>query len=224
MKSLPTATGLNDPEIIDQIEHFIRPLNPPVFAFEKSIRNTPFKILISVLISSRTKDEVTGKAVKELFKIADTPEKMLSTGEKKIAQLIFPVGFYRQKAKQIIEISKTLRLPNQVPDRFQDLVSLPGVGRKTANLVLSLAFNHPAIAVDTHVFRISKRLGWAKGEKPETVEAELKKLFPEKYWNKVNQILVGFGQTVCRPIKPLCNNCFLNHTCPHFNKTQPLIK
>ena len=213
------TTKLNDPEIIDQIERFIRPLNPPVFAFEKSIRDTPFKILISVLISSRTKDEVTGKAVKELFNIADTPEKMIKTGEKKIAQLIYPVGFYRQKAKHIIKISKKLSSTKKVPDNFQELVSLPGVGRKSANLVLSIAFNKPSIAVDIHVFRISKRLGWATGKKPGDVEAELKKHFPEKYWNRVNQILVGFGQTVCKPIKPLCDRCILNKNCPHFNKT-----
>lgn len=206
------------PFLLERIDKFIEPFNPPVFAFENSIRKTPFKILISVLLSSRTKDEVTSKASENLFKISDSPKKMLKIGENKIKELIYPVGFYNQKAKNIIKISKKLLQTKKVPDNFEDLTSLPGVGRKTANLVLSLAFNKQSISVDTHVFRISKRLGWTKGKKPHEVESDLKNLFPKNYWNKINRILVGFGQTICKPINPLCNNCILNDECPFFNK------
>jgi len=200
---------------LKKIEKFIIPFNPPVQAFEKSIRNTPFRILISVLLSSRTKDTVTKGASKKLFNIADTPEKMLKIGEQKIKELIYPVGFYKRKAKNIYEICKKLIQIKKVPDNFIELTNLPGVGRKTANLVLALAFNKPSVAVDTHVFRISKRLDWANGKKPEIIEQELKKMFPEIFWNKINQTLVGFGQTVCKPQKPLCNICILKKECPY---------
>ncbi len=207
--------GNNPVKTLKKIEEFIIPFNPPVQAFEKSIRNTPFRILISILLSSRTKDTVTKGASKKLFNIADTPEKMLKIGEQKIKELIYPVGFYKRKAKNIYEICKKLIQIKKVPDNFIELTNLPGVGRKTANLVLSLAFNKPSIAVDTHVFRISKRLGWANGKKPEIIEQELKKMFPEIFWNKINQTLVGFGQTVCKPQKPLCNICILKKDCPY---------
>ena len=201
---------------LKKIEKFIIPFNPPVFTFERSIRNTPFRILISVLLSSRTKDTVTKDASKKLFSIADTPEKMLKIGEQRIKELIYPVGFYKRKAKNIYEICKKLIQIKKVPDNFIELINLSGVGRKTANLVLALAFNKPSIAVDTHVFRISKRVGWAKGEKPEMIEKELKKMFPEIFWNKINQTLVGFGQTVCKPQNPSCNICILKKECPYY--------
>jgi len=202
---------------LKKIEIFIKPLNPPVYTIESNIRDTPFKILISVLISSRTKDQVTLSAVRRLFKVADSPRKLIKINEKKIQGLIYPVGFFRQKAKNIILVCERLIQTGGVPDNFEDLIRLPGVGRKTANLVLALAFNKPSIAVDTHVFRISKRLGWAKGETPEEVEVELRELFPVNSWNKLNKTLVGFGQTLCKPIKPLCDRCILNKNCPYFN-------
>lgn len=203
---------------IEKIEAFIRPFKPPVQSFERSIRDTPLRILISVLISSRTKDEVTHKASANLFNRADSAKKIVGLGEKRVAELIYPVGFYRQKAKNIIRICRQIQESGQVPGDFEELTALPGVGRKTANLVLALAFQQPAIAVDIHVFRISRRLGWAKADKPELVEAELKKTFPRSHWRRINQALVGFGQTVCKPQKPRCHICFLNGECPYYLK------
>ena len=207
-------------EILEQINRMVKPLKPPVFAFEHSVRRTPFKVLISVLLSSRTKDPVTHRAVDQLFSVADTPQKVLRLEEERIAELIFPVGFYKQKAKHIKKIAETLSIsyPGTIPPTFEQLTALPGVGRKTANLVLALAFNKPAIAVDTHVFRISKRLGWAKGNKPEDVEQELKALFPPGHWNRINQTLVGFGQVLCKPINPMCHRCKITNHCLYFKE------
>ncbi len=205
--------------ILSSIKKLTGPLNPPVQAFEKSIRSTPLRILISVLLSSRTKDVVTMGASERLFTFADTPVKLLSLGEKKISQLIYPVGFFRQKAKNIIRIAEILASSgDEVPAGLDQLTSLPGVGRKTANLVRSLAFGIPSISVDIHVFRISKRLGWATGEKPEIVEIELMELFPENEWNSVNQTLVGFGQTICKPVSPSCHLCGITDKCNYYSE------
>ncbi len=206
-------------KILSAIEKLTIPLNPPVRSFEKSIRSTPLRILISVLLSSRTKDAVTMGASERLFTAADTPEKILSLGEEKISQLIYPVGFFKQKAKNILKIAEYLaETGNEVPSDMDKLISLPGVGRKTANLVRSLAFGIPSISVDIHVFRISKRLGWASGDKPEIVEEELRELFPESSWNNVNQTLVGFGQTICKPVNPSCDLCTISDKCNYFQE------
>lgn len=204
-------------EILSSIKDLTDPLAPPVQSFEKSIRSTPLRILISVLLSSRTKDGVTMGASERLFSAADTPEKILALGEVKIAELIYPVGFFRQKAKNIMKIAAKLKeTAGEVPTDFEKLTSFPGVGRKTANLVLSLAFGIPAISVDIHVFRISRRLGWVSGDKPEIVEEELKEIFPESEWNSVNQTLVGFGQTICKPVNPSCSLCTITDKCNYF--------
>lgn len=209
---------LDNIAILDKIVEMVTPLKPPVQEFEQSIRRTPFKILISVLLSSRTKDPVTQKASENLFAVADTPGKMMNLEEDQIARLIFPVGFYRQKAKQVKKLSQILFHGNdgKVPGTFEELTALPGVGRKTANLVLALAFNQPAICVDIHVFRISQRLGWASGKKPEEIEEQLKKGFPPEQWNRINHTLVGFGQTVCKPVSPLCHRCNITGYCRYF--------
>ncbi len=202
---------------LDEINKLTDPLNPPVRSFEKSIRITPFRILISVLLSSRTKDNVTMGASERLFSLADTPDKLKALSEEKIAELIYPVGFFRQKSKNILKIANYFSgTGKSVPSEFEELISLPGVGRKTANLVLALAFDIPSISVDIHVFRISKRLGWATGENPEVVEKELKELFPEGSWNTINQTLVGFGQTICKPINPSCNLCSITEKCDYY--------
>jgi endonuclease-3 len=206
--------------MLEKIRQMVKPLNPPVYAFESSARRTPFRVLISVLLSSRTKDPVTHQAAEQLFSAADTPKKMTELEENKIAELIFPVGFYKQKAKHIKKIAEILSNPGSesVPQTFAELTALPGVGRKTANLVLALAFNKPSIAVDTHVFRISKRLGWAKGNKPEDVEQELMEIFPPEYWIRINQTLVGFGQSLCKPINPMCHQCKITDHCLFFKE------
>jgi endonuclease III len=211
---------MNRIEILEKIDRMVKPLKPPVFAFEQSARRTPFKVLISVLLSSRTKDPVTHQAVDQLFAVADSPQKMLRLDEEQIAKLIFPVGFYKQKAKHIKKIAGILTdsYGGAIPSTFAQLTALPGVGRKTANLVLALAFSIPAIAVDTHVFRISQRLGWAKGIKPEDIEEELKKVFPSTLWNRINQVLVGFGQVLCKPVNPQCHRCGITGFCLYYKE------
>jgi len=204
---------------LEAIRAFIAPLSPPVYAFEASIRSTPFRILLSVLLSARTQDPVTEKAADRLFAAADTPGKMALLPESGIARLIYPVGFYRTKARHILGISRALEHGGEFPSTLEELLELPGIGRKSANLVLALAFGVPAIAVDTHVFRISKRLGWAQGRTPAEVETELMELFPRRRWKDVNQVLVGFGQTVCRPVRPKCGVCALAKTCPSSSVT-----
>jgi endonuclease-3 len=199
---------------LETIRRFIAPLSPPVFAFEASIRSSPFRILVSVLLSARTQDPVTGKAAARLFAAAATPAKMARLSEADIARLIYPVGFYRTKARHIREISRQLGRGGDFPSSLEELLKLPGIGRKSANLVLALAFSRPAVAVDTHVFRISRRLGWAEGSTPAVVEKELEALFPRRLRARLNQVLVGFGQTTCRPIGPKCGICPLKKTCP----------
>lgn len=197
-----------------EIRRATAPLSPPVASFEASLRDTPFRVLVSVLLSARTQDPVTEKAAARLFSRADTPEKMARLPEAEIARLIFPVGFYRTKARHILAICRQLGGSETVPSTLEGLLRLPGIGRKSANLVLALAFNRPAIAVDTHVFRISRRLGWAQGRTPAAVEKELETLLPRRSWSAVNQALVGFGQTICKPIRPKCAECPLRKECP----------
>ncbi len=136
-------------------------------------------------------------------------EKWRGLPEAEIARLIYPVGFYRTKARHILAICAALKHDEKVPSTLDGLLALPGIGRKSANLVLAVAFSRPAIAVDTHVFRIARRLGWASGRKPTEVEKELQELFPRRLWARINQVLVGFGQTICRPVQPKCEVCVL---------------
>ncbi|MCP5106837.1 MAG: endonuclease III [bacterium] len=211
---------MNKIEILDKIVEMVTPLKPPVQEFENSIRTSSFRILVSVLLSSRTKDPVTRQASENLFAEADTPAKMKKLEENRIAELIYPVGFYKQKAKHVKKLAQILcdTTGGEVPDTLDQLTTLPGVGRKTANLVLALAFNQPAICVDIHVFRISQRLGWASGKKPEEIEKQLRDTFPSEHWNRINQTLVGFGQTLCKPISPMCHKCGITQYCRYFRE------
>jgi len=167
-------------------------------------------------LSLRTKDETTARASKRLFRLADTPAKMVKLVAQRIQTLIYPVGFYRNKSKSIIDISRTIirEYKGRVPDELELLLSLKGVGRKTANLVLSQGFNKPAVCVDTHVQRISNRLGWVDTVSPEETEKKLKDIFPKSQWGKLNSILVKFGQNICRPVSPFCSKCNISGFCP----------
>jgi endonuclease-3 len=180
-----------------------------------SLKRDPFQILISTLLSLRTKDEVTLAASERLFRLAETPEQMLRLSQRKIARVIYPVGFYKTKAKRIREISQTLlrRYGGKVPDCLEELLALKGVGRKTANLVLTLGFRKLGICVDTHVHRISNRLGLVKTKTPEQTEFALRKILPKKYWIPYNDLLVAFGQILCRPISPWCSRCPVEAHC-----------
>ena len=175
----------------------------------------PYLVLVSCLISLRTKDEVTAKATKRLFALATTPEKMARLSPKRIEKAIYPAGFYRTKARTLISVSHTLleRHGGKVPDTMEELLALKGVGRKTANLVLGLGFGKPAICVDTHVHRISNRLGYVKTKTPEHTEMALRRALPRRYWQIYNDLLVTFGQNQCLPVSPRCSTCALSSMC-----------
>ncbi|MEM5777604.1 MAG: endonuclease III [Candidatus Aenigmatarchaeota archaeon] len=181
----------------------------------KDINYSPYTILISCLLSLRTKDSVTIEASKRLFSLADTPEAMVKIDLKEIENAIKPSNYYKTKAKRIKEISKLLieKYNGNVPDKFEELIKIKGIGRKTANIVLAYAFGKNTIAVDTHVHRISNRLGLVKTKKPHQTEEELKKILPKKYWKIYNNLLVVWGQNVCKPIKPLCDKCAIYEYC-----------
>ena len=183
---------------------------------EVSFDKDPYKVLISCLLSLRTKDAVTAKATNNLFKKAKTPSQMLKLKGKQIQKLIYPVGFYRVKSKRIKEISKTLikDYNGKVPSDMEELLKLKGVGRKTANIVLAFGFNKKALPIDVHCNRIPNRLGWVKTKTPEQTEQELSKILPEKYWIDFNNIFVVFGQNICVPVSPFCSKCPVYDYCP----------
>ncbi len=175
----------------------------------------PFKVLISTMLSLRTKDEVTTKAALRLFQHADTPETIKNLSVTKIKQLIYPVGFYKTKAENIYTVCSILfnSYNSKVPDDMDLLLSLPGVGRKTANLVLSRGFNKKAICVDTHVHRITNRLGYIDTRTPEQTEIKLREKLPHQWWIPINDILVAFGQNLCKPVSPMCSTCPVSTKC-----------
>ncbi|MCZ6479895.1 MAG: endonuclease III [Candidatus Methylomirabilales bacterium] len=182
----------------------------------------PFRILISCLLSLRTKDEVTGGASARLFRLADTPATMLQLRERTIARLIYPVGFYRTKAKVIRGVCRSLieEYEGRVPDDIDELLKLKGVGRKTANLVVSVGYGKPGICVDTHVHRISNRWGYVKTRTPEETEQALRRKLPRRHWIVFNDLLVSFGQNVCKPISPLCSRCPVERYCAKVRVTR----
>jgi endonuclease-3 len=171
---------------------------------------------VACVISLRTKDEVTAQASARLFAVASTPQTLAKLPHGRIAKLIFPSGFYNTKAKQIREIARRIAHDHgaRVPADREALLALPGVGRKTANLVLGLGFGIPAICVDTHVHRISNRLGLVRTASPEDTERALEKVLPQHLWIDINDLLVTFGQNVCQPVSPWCSTCSLAERCP----------
>jgi endonuclease-3 len=175
----------------------------------------PFRILISTLLSLRTKDEVTDAASARLFAIAPDARTLVRLDARRIEKAIFPVGFYRTKARTIREVARRLETEfgGKVPNTMDALLDLKGVGRKTAALVVSLGYGVPAICVDTHVHRISNRLGWVRTRTPGETEQALMQLVPRKHWIDVNEIMVGFGQRVCTPLSPRCSTCPVARSC-----------
>ena len=178
--------------------------------------NSPYRILASTIISLRTRDNVTWEASQSLFEIAPTIEKLYSIDEELVAESIKKCGFYLRKANQLKRIAKIVmeEWDGVIPPDEEKLMSLPGVGIKTASLVLNLSFSMDAICVDCHVHQISNRLGWVVTDKPEDTEKELKKILPRKYWIIINELFVMWGQNVCTPISPICSMCPLNSECP----------
>lgn len=169
----------------------------------------PFKILIATTLSARTSDSVTAEACKKLFVKANSLNDLEKLTVKQIEKLIYPVGFYRNKAKHLKKLPLVLKekFDNKIPKTIEELIALPGVGRKTANLVMAVAFKIPAICVDVHVNRIMNRFGYIKTKNPLETEMALRKKLPKKYWLKINYIIVAFGQNLCKPINPQCNIC-----------------
>ncbi|MCE5211210.1 MAG: endonuclease III [Deltaproteobacteria bacterium] len=193
----------------------------PIVSHLAENQRDPFVILISTLLSLRTKDEVTAEATERLFALASTPEEMLKVSLDKIAKAIYPVGFYRVKAKNIHHTCRELieRFDSKVPDNLDDLLSIRGVGRKTANLVVSLAYGKDAICVDTHVHRISNRLGYVQTKSPDETEFALRKKLPRRHWIIYNTVMVAFGRKTCKPVSPLCSRCPVNKYCDRIGVT-----
>lgn len=175
----------------------------------------PFQVLISCILSLRTKDSTTAEATQRLFQLATAPETLLCLSTKVIEKAIYPVGFYRTKARSIKSICQDLihRFHSVVPADLDQLLTLKGVGRKTANLVVTLGYGEYGICVDTHVHRISNRLGYIKTKTPEQTEMALRKKLPKRYWITFNDLLVTYGQNVCKPVSPLCSQCGITQYC-----------
>lgn len=203
-------------EVIFRLEQEVRTYQVPVVDLIAAQTNDPFKILVATILSARTKDEVTAAAARRLFARAETAAELASLSVAELEKLIYPVGFFRNKAKFLRQLPGVLhdRFSGRVPDEIESLLQLPGVGRKTANLVLAVAFNKPAICVDTHVHRIMNIWGYVTTETPLQTEMALREQLPEKYWIRINSLLVAFGQGTCTPQRPHCDRCVLNDLCP----------
>lgn len=187
----------------------------PIVSHLAESERDPFVILISTLLSLRTKDEVTAEATDRLLALACTPEEMLRVPRDKIARAIYPVGFYRNKAKTIHHVCRELidRFNSRVPDDLDELLSIKGIGRKTANLVITLAYGKDGICVDTHVHRISNRLGYVTTKSPDETEMALRDTLPRRYWIIYNTLLVFFGRKTCKPVSPFCSTCPISKYC-----------
>ncbi len=187
----------------------------PIVTLVAERSSDPFQILISTLLSLRTKDEVTTEASRRLFAKARTPQQMLKLKAEEIQKLIFPVGFYKRKSENIREVCRIILhdFNGKVPDDLDQLLELPGVGRKTANLVITLGFKKPGICVDTHVHRICNRFGYVNTRQPDETEMRLREKLPAEWWIPINDILVAFGQSLCKPISPMCSQCKVSRWC-----------
>ena len=196
---------------------------PAVEKIAEEQQEEPFQVLIATMLSAQTRDAVTAAASERLFKVARTPRTMAKLSVKQIERLIYPVSFYRHKAVHVKRTCEEIqtRFGGRVPSTMEELLSLPGVGRKTANLVLILAHrSNENICVDTHVHRISNRLGWASTRTPDETEQALYRVANRKWWPVVNLYLVTWGQNVCRPVYPLCGSCVIRDLCPRIGVTK----
>ncbi len=196
-----------------QIKQFENPISTEIGEKTRS----PFQVLISCILSLRTKDTTTGPAAKRLFQLAKTPKQMSKLTKKQIEKAIFPVGFYPTKAKYIKKTCKILinDYNGKVPDKEEELLKIPGIGRKCMGIVMCYGFNKNShIPVDTHVFKIVNRLGWVKTKTPEKTETALTNTIPKKYWHDLNNLLVAHGQNICVPVSPFCSKCEIRKYCP----------
>lgn len=211
-------------KIFEILENAVGDMNPTMVAsLIKEFGNDPYIVLISCLLSLRARDTVTYPICRKLFLQAKTPQEMLGLSQNYLQELFYPIGFYRKKAQLIHEVSTELinRFGGRVPHTEKELRSIKGVGHKTAALVLAEGFGIPAICVDTHVHRLSNRIGLVKTKTPQQTEKELKKILPKAYWNKVNRLFVVWGQNICTPIAPYCKTkCAIKNLCPKIGVTK----
>ena len=209
-------------KILDGMKKTMFAVNPPRYTALERLHKVqtarPFRILIATILSARTKDENTTKAADKLFKLYGTPQKLAKAKVKDVEKVIKSVGFYHVKSKRIIEVANLIlsKYNGKVPADIDKLVDMPGVGRKTANCVLVYAFEKPAIPVDTHVHRISNRLGLVDTKTPEETEMALREKIPKKYWLDINNTFVMYGQNICKPISPMCDVCKIRIICNYF--------
>jgi len=210
--------------MLDTMIETINKVKPPRLTALKELQQEesgdPLQILIGTILSARTRDENTTIAVRKLFTKYKTVEQLAKANTKEIQKLIKSTGFYHVKAKRIKDVANMLieKHAGRVPDNIDELLSLPGVGRKTANCVLVYAFNRPAVPVDTHVHRISNRLGLVETKTPEHTELELTSKIDKKYWTQINDTFVMFGQNICKPVGPLCEPCLLKRSCKYYRQ------
>ena len=206
----------NLPNLLSILRKETKQWKRPIVGTFAGGKNALFKILISTVLSLRTKDKTTEEASHRLFEVAQTPSQLLKLSIPEIERLIYPVGFYHTKAKNLVKICHQLesRFDGRVPASMEELLSLPGVGRKTANLVMTVGHGKHGICVDTHVHRISNRWGLVKTRTPEETEMALRKTLPKRYWIEYNDLLVAFGQNLCVPISPFCSRCKISRYCP----------
>jgi len=202
-----------------ELEKQFKNYRTPVVDLIEIQTNDPFKVLVTTILSARTKDETTAKVIRKLFAKVKTANDLNKYSLDEIEEMIYPIGFFRNKAKSLKKLPIVLKdeFHGIIPETIEDLVKLPGVGRKTANLVRAVAFKKPAICVDVHVHRICNRIGYIKTKTPKETEFALRKKLPEKYWLKINSIIVAFGQNLCHPINPKCNNCPIFEECDRIN-------
>lgn len=202
---------------IDKIVEILQSANQPRSEFVNLMEtfHNPYLVLIACILSLRTNDKTTYPATLRMLELAKTPQEMAKVSEEDLANAIYPVGFYKNKAKQIIELSKTIvnKLDGKVPDTIENLIKFNGVGRKTANLVLAKGFGIPAICVDVHVHRIFNRIGYVNTKTPDETEFALREKLPQKYWLDINTLMVTHGQNVCKPTKPKCDECPIREYC-----------
>lgn len=201
--------------VMRAVRDFCRTADAPIMAFVAETARDPYRVLTGCILSLRTQDRVTAAASARLFAIAPDVRALATASVSEVRRAIYPVGFYRTKAERLIEIARILErdFAGSVPDDIDTLLGLPGVGRKTANLVVTVAYGLPGICVDTHVHRISNRWGYVKTRQPNDTERVLRERLPRRYWLEMNPLLVAFGQTVCRPVGPRCEACPVEQWC-----------
>jgi endonuclease-3 len=200
----------------------VRSLRLPWIEQMTTQERDPFQVLVSCILSLRTQDKTTEEASRRLFQIGRTPETLAAASAERIEKAIYPVGFYRVKAQRIKDLSREIlqEYNGRVPDSIEELLKLKGVGRKTANLVVTVGYNRDGICVDTHVHRITNRWGLIKTQTPTQTEFALREILPRKYWKTINRYLVAFGQGICKPISPLCSQCLISKWCKKVGVTR----